>query len=63
MKVSVSGLNPFSDLLKDGFEKLGHKISSEDLDLIYANDPRGYEMSLDLKKLNPKATLIFNLLK
>ena len=60
MKVSVFGLKPFSDLLKDGFEKLGHKISSEDLDLIYANDPRGYEKSLVLKKLNPKATLIIN---
>ena len=62
MKISVHGLNPFSDLIKDGFKKLGHQISLENLDLIYANDPRGYEKSLILKKQNPNAILIFNLL-
>ena len=62
MKISVHGLSPFSDLIKDGFKKLGHQISLENLDLIYANDPRGYEKSLILKKQNPNAILIFNLL-
>ena len=62
MKISVYGLKPFSELIKDGFEKLGHQTSSENVDLIYANDPRGYEKSLILKKQNPNALLIFNLL-
>jgi len=62
MKVSVFGLKPFSDLIIEGFEKLGHESSSEQLDLIYSNDPRGYERSLILKKQNPNSTLIFNLL-
>ena len=62
MKISVHGLSPFSDLIKDGLKKLGHQISLENLDLIYANDPRGYEKSLILKKQNPNAILIFNLL-
>ena len=62
MKISVHGLSPFSDLIKDGVKKLGHQISLENLDLIYANDPRGYEKSLILKKQNPNAILIFNLL-
>ena len=53
MKISVYGLKPFSELIKDGFEKLGHQTSSENVDLIYANDPRGYEKSLILKKQNP----------
>ena len=34
MKISVFGLKPFSQLIKEGFQKLGHEISSENLDLI-----------------------------
>ena len=60
MKISVFGLKPFSQLIKEGFQKLGHEISSENLDLIYSNDPRGYEESLILKKKNPKAIIVFN---
>ena len=62
MKISVFGLKPFSQLIKEGFQKLGHEISSENLDLIYSNDPRGYEESLILKKKNPKAIIVFNVL-
>ena len=50
MKISVFGMLPFSQLIKEGFEKLGHEISSESPDLIYSNDPTGYEQSLILKK-------------
>ena len=53
---------PFSQLIKEGFKKLGHIISSDNPDLIFSNDPRGYEKSLILKKNNPGAILIFNLL-
>ena len=62
MKISVFGLKPFSQLIKECFQKLGHEISSENLDLIYSNDPRGYEESLILKKKNPKAIIVFNVL-
>ena len=62
MKISVFGLKPFSQLIKEGFQKLGHEISSENLDLIYSNDPRGYEESLILKKKNPKEIIVFNVL-
>ena len=62
MRISVFGLKPFSKLLEEGFKKLGHTISSENPDLIFSNDPRGYEESLILKKTNPSAILIFNVL-
>ena len=62
MKISVFGMSTFSQLIEDGFKKLGHTVSSENPDLIFANDPRGYDKSLILKKINPEATLIFNLL-
>ena len=62
MKISVFGLLPFSQLIEEGFRKLGHTISSENPDLIFSNDPRGYDKSLILKKTNPSAILIFNVL-
>ena len=62
MKISVFGLLPFSQLIEEGFKKLGHTISSENPDLIFSNDPRSYDKSLILKKTNPSAILIFNVL-
>ena len=62
MKISVLGLLPFSQLIEEGFKKLGHTITSDNPDLIFSNDPRGYDKSLILKKKNPKAILIFNVL-
>ena len=50
MKISVFGMLPFSQLIREGFEKLEHKISTENPDLIFSNDPTGYEQSLILKK-------------
>ena len=35
MKISVFGMLPFSNLIKEGFTKLGHEISDEDPELIY----------------------------
>ena len=62
MKISVLGLKPFSQLIEEGFKKLGHDTDSENLDLIFSNDPRGYKESLLLKEKNPKAVLVLNLL-
>ena len=53
---------PFSQLIKEGFKKLGHEISNEDPNLIYANDPRGYKGAMLVKKKYKNVPLIFNLL-
>ena len=53
---------PFSQLIKEGFEKLEHEISTKDPDFIFSNDPTGYEQSLILKKKYPNAYLLFNFL-
>ena len=50
MKISVFGMLPFSNLIKEGFTKLGHEISDENPELIYANDPRGYKEAIQIKK-------------
>ena len=62
MKVAVFGISPFSGLIKEGFQILRHTISYENPDLIYANDPRGYNEAISLKKKYPKVNMIFNLL-
>ena len=62
MNVAVFGISPFSGLIKEGFQILGHTISHENPDLIYANDPRGYNEAISLKKKYPKVNMIFNLL-
>ena len=62
MKVAVFGLIPFSDLIKEGFEKLGHKISNINPDLIFANDPTGYQDAAFLKMQYPQTQLILNVL-
>ena len=62
MKISVFGMLPFSNLIKEGFTKLGHEISDKNPELIYANDPRGYKEAIQIKKKNKEAPLIFNLL-
>ena len=48
--------------IKEGMETLGHVLSEESPDLIYSNDPRGYEKALQLKRKYPKAYLILNFL-
>jgi len=62
MKIAVFGTIPFSDLIKEGFQKLGHEISNNNADLIYANDPTGYHDATFLKMQNPKTQLILNVL-
>jgi len=62
MKIAVFGIIPFSDLIKEGFVKLGHEISNNNPDLIYANDPMGYQDAAFLKMQNSKTQLILNVL-
>ena len=62
MKISVFGMLPFSHLIKEGLEKLGHKISAENPELIYANDPRGYKEAMLMKTKYKNVPLILNIL-
>ncbi len=48
--------------IKEGMEILGHVLSKDCPDIIYSNDPRGYQEALELKKKYPSSYLIFNLL-
>ena len=62
MKIAIFGILPFSGLLKEGFQTLGHTISNENPDLIYANDPRGYKEAILVKTKYKNAKLILNIL-
>ena len=65
IKVSILGADGYVcqiPRIKEGMEALGHILSEESPDLIYSNDPRGYEKALLLKKKYPKAYLILNFL-
>ena len=65
IKVSVLGSDGFTcqiPRIKEGLKALGHKITLESPDLIYSNDPRGYQEALSLKKKYPSAYLILNFL-
>ena len=65
IKVSILGADGYVcqiPRIKEGMEALGHVLSEESPDLIYSNDPRGYNKALFLKKKYPKAYLILNFL-
>ena len=65
IKVSILGADGYVcqiPRIKEGMGALGHVLSEESPDLIYSNDPRGYNKALLLKKKYPKAYLILNFL-
>tara|TARA_Y100001960_G_scaffold63659_1_gene66727 strand:+ start:49 stop:927 length:879 start_codon:yes stop_codon:yes gene_type:complete len=65
IKVSILGSDGYVcqiPRIKEGMEALGHILTEESPDLIYSNDPPGYEKALALKKKYPKAYLILNFL-
>ena len=58
-KVSILGADGYTcqiPRIKEGIESLGHILSKDLPDLIYSNDPRGYEEALLLKKKIQKLT-------
>ena len=64
-KIAVLGADGYINQIpriKEGLRELGCIISKEFPDLIYANDSRGYEEALVLKKKYPNAYLMFNFL-
>ena len=65
IKVSILGADGYVcqiPRIKEGMMALGHALTDESPDLIYSNDPLGYEKALTLKKKYPKAYLILNFL-
>ena len=65
IKVTILGADGYTcqiPRIKEGMELLGHALSEDSPDLIYSNDPKGYEKALILKKKYPNAYLIFNFL-
>ena len=65
IKVCILGSDGYTcqiPRIKEGMESLGHILSEDSPDLIYSNDPKGYEKALILKKKYPNAYLIFNFL-
>jgi len=65
LKISIFGADGFTcqaPRIKEGMKNLGHTISEDDPDVIYANDPSGYSRALQLKNSFPKSFLIFNFL-
>ena len=62
MKIAVFGILPFSDLIKEGFKKLGLEISNVNPDIVFSNDPTGYQDAIFLKDRYPNSYLILNVL-
>ena len=65
IKFSIFGADCFTcqmPRIKDAMQNLGHILSEESPDLIYANDPTGYSKALNLKKKFPDSYLVFNFL-
>ena len=65
VKVCILGSDGYTcqiPRIKEGMQALGHTLTKDFPDLIYSNDPRGYDEALKLKEKYPKAYLIFNFL-
>ena len=65
LKLSILGSDGYVcqiPRIKEGMEALGHVISKESPDIIYSNDPKGYDEALKLKQKYSSAYLIFNFL-
>ena len=65
IKVSIFGADGKTcqiPRIKEGMQSLGHILSEESPNLIYSNDPTGYNKAILLKKKFPNSYLIFNFL-
>ena len=65
IKVTILGADGYTcqiPRIKEGMQALGYIVTKDSPNLIYSNDPKGYEEALALKKENPSAYLIFNFL-
>ena len=65
IKISVFGAGGYTcqvPRIRQAMQGLGHILSEESPDLIYANDPTGYNKAMSLKKKIPGSCLILNFL-
>ena len=65
IKISIFGADGLTcqiPRIKEAMQSLGHVLSDNSPDLIYSNDPTGYEKAMFLKKKFPNAYLILNFL-
>ena len=65
IKVSIFGADGYTcqvPRIKEGMQSLGHFLTEESPELIYANDPTGYKKAVALKKKFPNSFLILNFL-
>ena len=65
IKISIFGADGYTcqiTRIKEAMQSLGHILSEDSPDMIYSNDPTGYEKAMFLKKKFPSSFLIFNFL-
>ena len=65
IKISIFGADGYTcqmPRIKEAMQRLGHILSEDSPDMIYSNDPTGYEKAMRLKKKFPSSFLIFNFL-
>ncbi len=65
IKISIFGADGYTcqmPRIKEAMQNLGHILSEDSPELIYSNDPTGYEKAMFLKKKFPNSFLIFNFL-
>ena len=65
IKISIFGADGYTcqmPRIKEAMQKLGHILSEDSPEMIYSNDPTGYEKAMRLKKKFPSSFLIFNFL-
>tara|TARA_Y100000590_G_C15647422_1_gene987408 strand:- start:728 stop:1615 length:888 start_codon:yes stop_codon:yes gene_type:complete len=65
IRVSIFGADGYTcqvPRIKEGMQNSGHVLTEESPDLIYANDPTGYEKAMSLKKKFSNSYLILNFL-
>ena len=65
IKISIFGADGYTcqmPRIKEAMLNLGHILSEDSPELIYSNDPTGYEKAMLLKKKFPNSFLIFNFL-
>ena len=65
IKISIFGADGYTcqmPRIKEAMQNLGNILSKDSPELIYSNDPTGYEKAMCLKKKFPSSFLIFNFL-
>ena len=65
IKISIFGADGYTcqmPRIKEAMQRLGHILSEDSPEMIYSNDPTGYEKAICLKKKFPGSFLIFNFL-